>query len=339
MGAKPMVELWRGGRMESRHLGHAVVWHATGGLVASWGNPAEVIFPRSSCKMLQALPLMESGAGANLTARQKALVCASHSGEARHVQAVRDWLADLGLGDDDLRCGAHEPSDRAERDRLILAHEAPCQCHNNCSGKHAGFLTLTKHLRAGPDYVDPDHPVQRAALAAFEEVTGETSPGYGIDGCSAPNFATSVTGLARAMAFFAGASDSGTTRERAAADLARSMALHPEMVAGEGRSCTELMRAMGGKVAIKTGAEAVFIAIVPEHKIGIALKIADGATRASEAAIAALLVRMGVLERDHPATRKRLGAVQRNWRGFETGFVQLAPEFHDFVAALPAQDG
>ena len=327
MGAVSMVDLWRGGRIESRHMGHAVVWHATGGLVESWGDAEEVIFPRSSCKMIQALPLLESGAGAHLSDRQRALVCASHQGAQIHVQAVNDWLDDLGYRDEDLRCGAHEPSDRDERDRLIRAGDRPCQCHNNCSGKHAGFLTLRKHFRAGPEYVEIDHPVQRAVAQALDEVTGETSPGYGIDGCSAPNFATSVTGLARAMAFFAGASETGSARERAAFSLARSMAAFPEMVAGEGRSCTELMRAMGGKVAIKTGAEAVFVAIIPEQKIGIALKIADGGTRAAEAAICALLIRRGVLDAAHPAALKRLDAVQRNWRGFETGIIRRSEGF------------
>ncbi|MFN3646289.1 MAG: asparaginase [Gemmobacter sp.] len=327
MNAVPMVELWRGGRMESRHLGHAVIWHADAGLVESWGNPAEAIFPRSSCKMIQALPLMESGAGAGLRPEQLALACASHQGAALHVGAVQRWLADMGMSESDLRCGAHEPGDRAERDRLICAHEAPCQCHNNCSGKHTGFLTMNRHLKGDAEYVAPDHPLQRAILQAFEEVTGETSPGYGIDGCSAPNFATSVTGLARAMAAFAGAGGGGSARDRAMVALREAMAAHPEYVAGEGRACTELMRAMGGRVAIKTGAEAVFVAIVPERRVGIALKIADGGTRASEAAICALLVRLGVLDPGHPATRKRLDAVQTNWRGLETGLVRLADGF------------
>ncbi len=327
MGAVPMVELWRGGRMESRHLGHAVVWHADGGLVESWGDPAAVIFPRSSCKMIQALPLMESGAGAGLRGEQLALACASHQGAALHVQAVQRWLADMGMSESDLRCGAHEPSDRAERDRLICAHEAPCQCHNNCSGKHSGFLMMNRHIGGDPEYVDPAHPLQRAILQATEEVTGETSPGYGIDGCSAPNFATSLTGLARAMAAFAGADTGSGARARAMVALRDAMAAHPEYVAGEGRACTELMRAMGGRVAMKTGAEAVFVAMVPERRIGIALKIADGATRASEAAICALLVRLGVLDAAHPATARRLDAVQTNWRGFETGVVKLADGF------------
>lgn len=328
-GAVPMAEAWRGGILESTHSGHAVICDETGQIVESWGNPAAVIFPRSSCKMLQALPLLESGAAdaAGLTMRQLALSCASHEGAALHTDAVTRWLADRGLSEGDLRCGSHEPLDRAERNRLIEAHEKPCQLHNNCSGKHAGFLTLNQHLKAGSEYVELDHPVQKAVKSAFEETTGETSPGYGIDGCSAPNFATSVHGLARSMARFAAARDTGDLRQKAMHRLAHAMATHPEMVAGEGRACTELMRAMDGKVAIKTGAEAVFVAIIPERKMGIALKITDGGTRGSEAAIAGLLVKLGVLDANHPATLKRLNAVQKNWRGFETGITKLAPGF------------
>lgn len=325
----PMIELWRGGMLESTHLGHAVICDDTGQIVQAWGDPDAVIFPRSSCKMLQALPLLTSGAADahGLTDHQLALSCASHQGAAIHTEAVTRWLADLGLSDADLRCGAHEPYDTAERNRLIRADEQPCQCHNNCSGKHSGFLTLNRHLKAGPEYVDPDHPVQRAVKDAFEEVTGETSPGYGIDGCSAPNHATSVHGLARAMARFAAATGSGDATDRAMHRLTRAMATHPEMVAGEGRACTELMRAMQGRVAIKTGAEAVFIAIIPERRMGIALKITDGGTRGAEGAIAALLVQLGVLDADHPAAKKRLDAVQKNWRGMETGIIRRAPAF------------
>lgn len=321
--AVPMVELWRGGRIESRHLGHAVIW-GPGGIETAWGDPAAVIFPRSACKMLQALPLLESGAGAGLPPRRLALACASHQGAGAHVAEVRAWLADLGLAEADLRCGCHEPADRAERDRLIRAGEAPCQIHNNCSGKHAGFLMLNRHLRGDPEYVDPDHPVQRAVRTAFDEVTGEVSPGHGIDGCSAPNFAVSVGGLARAMAAFAGARETGA-RGRAMVALRQAMAAHPEMVAGEGRACTELMRAMDG-VAVKTGAEAVFVAMLPRTCQGIALKIADGGVRAAEAAVVGLLARLGVLDAGHPAARKRLGPIT-NWRGLGVGEVRLAEGF------------
>lgn len=326
IGAVPMVELWRGGRLESQHLGHAVICDETGRVVESWGNPDALIYPRSSCKMIQALPLLESGAGAGLTDRQLALACASHQGATIHTESVARWLAEMDLTEADLRCGAHEPYDITERNRLICTGDSACQLHNNCSGKHAGFLMLNKHLGGGPEYVEPDHPVQKAVRQAFEEVTGEASPGYGIDGCSAPNFATSLHGLARAMAGFAAADGTGT-RGAAMVKLRNAMARHPELVAGETHACTELMRAMGGTVAIKTGAEAVFIAILPGQKLGIALKILDGTTRASEAAITALLARAGVLDAQHPAAQKRLGAPIRNCRGIATGEMRLAPGF------------
>lgn len=325
--AVAMAELWRGGQLESVHMGHAVICGADGSIEAAWGDPAAVIFPRSSCKMIQALPLMESGAGRDLTVKQRGLVCASHNGAAIHTQAVGAWLADMGLGEADLRCGSQEPADRPERDRLIKTDESPCQFHNNCSGKHAGFLMLNKHMGGHADYIEADHPVQMAVKAAFEEVTGETSAGYGVDGCSAPNYSTSVHGLARAMAYFATAQEGGDARQDAAFKLSRGMMAHPEMVAGEGRACTELMRAMEGRVAIKTGAEAVFTAIIPELKKGIALKVMDGGTRGAELAICALLVKLGVLEAEHPATRKYLNTVERSRRGFEAGTLRAADGF------------
>ncbi|HRO15518.1 MAG TPA: asparaginase, partial [Paracoccus sp. (in: a-proteobacteria)] len=187
MAAADLIELWRGGIRESVHRAHAVVWDR-GGIRAAWGDPDAVIFPRSSCKMIQALPLIESGAAATagLGSEHLALACASHNGAAMHVDRVGAWLKALGLAEPDLRCGAHMPGDPAENRRLTCSDESPCQLHNNCSGKHAGFLTLNRHIGGNPEYHLPDHPVQQAFRAAFEEVTDETSPGYGIDGCSAP---------------------------------------------------------------------------------------------------------------------------------------------------------
>ncbi|MBK1634987.1 asparaginase [Rhodovulum adriaticum] len=323
-----MVEVQRGGLVESRHRGHAVVCDASGAVVAAWGDPDAVILPRSSVKMIQALPLIESGAAdrAGLGVEQLALACASHQGAPLHVGKVGDWLATLGLDESHLRCGAQPTRDRDERQRMVRAEEAPCQLHNNCSGKHAGFLTLTRDLGAGPEYNEIDHPVQVAVRAAFEDVTGAASPTFGIDGCSAPNFATTMQGLARAMARFAVARpDTGDARGRAAGRLVQAMMAHPDLVAGQGRACTELMQAAEGKAAIKTGAEGVFTAILPEQGLGVALKIEDGAARASEAAIAALLVRLGVLQADDPAVRRRMAAPVTNWRGITTGEVRAVP--------------
>ncbi|WP_347267336.1 asparaginase [Paracoccus sp. (in: a-proteobacteria)] len=326
MTAAKLIELWRGGLRESVHLGHVVISDATG-VVEAWGNPGTVIFPRSSCKMIQALPLVESGAAdaAGLGREQLALACASHNGAQTHLRRVAAWLDGLRLDDSDLRCGAHMPRDPEESRRLICSDEQPCQIHNNCSGKHAGFLTLTRHIKAGPEYVEFDHPVQRSVRRAFEEVTGETAAGWGIDGCSAPNFACTVEGLAHAMAQFArpGAGKRGEAQRR----LVEAMIAHPDLVAGEGRACTEIMRAAGGRVAVKTGAEAVFVGIVPERGLGIALKVTDGGTRGAEAAITALLVHLRLLDASDPVVQKYLTGPQRNWRGLVTGELRRASGF------------
>ncbi len=320
-----LAEVWRGDRVESVHRGHAVIVDARGDVVEAWGDPGVVIYPRSSCKMVQALPLIESGAAAEvgLGPEELALACASHQGGAQHTGRVAEWLGRLGLGEDDLRCGAHMPDDKAAR-RRVRDGGGPGQLHNNCSGKHAGFLTARTRLGGGAEYIDPDHPVQKAALAAFEEMTGEASPGFAIDGCSAPNFLTSLSGLARAMAKFTIPEALGSVRAAAVEQLYDAMAAHPDLIAGEGRACTELGKAMAGRGVVKTGAEGVFVAILKEKRLGIALKIEDGATRASEAAIAALLVRTGLLEKEHPAVQARANVETRNWRKLLVGHVAAA---------------
>lgn len=326
MAAVDLIELWRGGMLESVHRGHAVVWDR-GGMVASWGDPDVVIFPRSSCKMIQALPLVESGAAeaAGLGPEQLALSCASHNGARIHVDGVESWLGGLGFGEGDLRCGPQMPEDKDEKRRLICSDTEPCQIHNNCSGKHAGFLTWNRHHKGDPEYHLPEHPLQQSVRAATEEVTGEEVAGYGIDGCSAPNFAVTLAGLARGMAAFA--SPREDARGRAMRRLTEAMTQHPQLVAGEGRACTDLMRAMRGRVAVKTGAEAVFVAIAPERGLGIALKVADGGTRGAEAAITALLVHCGLLEANHPAVGRYLTDPLRNRRGIEVAELRLADGF------------
>ena len=326
MTAAKLIELWRGGIRESTHLGHVVIADGNG-IIEAWGDPGAVIFPRSSCKMIQALPLVESGAAdaAGLGPEHLALACASHNGAAIHTGRVTSWLSGLGLAEGDLRCGAHLPKDPEEQRRLICSDTSPCQIHNNCSGKHAGFLTLNRHQGGDADYVELDHPVQQAVRGAFEEVTGEVSAGWGIDGCSAPNFACTVEGLARAMAAFA--APGGGLRGDAQRRLVQAMVTHPELVAGEGRACTELMRAARGRAALKTGAEAVFVGIIPERGLGIALKVTDGGTRGAEAAIAALLVHLGILAEGDPVVQKYLTGAQRNWRGLVTGELRRASGF------------
>ena len=321
-----LVEAVRGGILESVHRGAIAICTPSGEVVEAWGDPGRVIFPRSSCKMLQALPLVESGAAAaaGMGAEQLALACASHNGAPMHASRVSAWLADLGLGEGDLRCGPQEPHDLADHDALVRAGVACDQTHNNCSGKHAGFLTLNRRLGGGAEYVEVDHPVQRAAREAMGEMTGDPDLGYGIDGCSAPNFATTLKGFAVSMARMARPQGLGRVRGAAAAALVEAMMAHPELVAGEGRACTEMMRALRGRAAIKTGAEGVFGAILPGLGLGGALKIDDGGTRASECAMAAILVRLGVAEADDPAIARRLNPPQINRRGLTVGEIRPA---------------
>ncbi|UWQ17729.1 asparaginase [Jannaschia sp. M317] len=323
-GDVELVEVTRGGRVESVHRGRAVICDGSGAVIEAWGDPDAVIFPRSACKMMQALPLLETGAGRDLTDRHLAFVCASHRGQTRHTELAAQWLSDLGLGESDLRCGVHLPYHVPSAHALIHAGEAPCQLHNNCSGKHCGFLMLGQHLGAGPDYIDPDHAVQRAVRAAFEEVCEEESPGYGIDGCSAPNFAIRLSAFAAAAGRFARArEDASAARTRAMARLVSAMRAHPELVAGDGGACTDLMRATGGKAAVKTGAEAVYLAILPELDRSIAVKISDGTTRAAEAVIAALLVRLGVLAAADPVARRLTEGPIRNVSGLTVGSLSV----------------
>jgi L-asparaginase II len=315
-----LAEVWRGGLRESVHVGHAVVVDGSGQVRHAWGDPATTIFPRSSCKMIQALPLVESGV--SLTPQRLALICASHKGAAIHREAVTAWLSDLSLGEADLRCGPQVPDDEAERNRLVRAGEAPCQIHNNCSGKHTGFLMQARRLKAGPEYHEPGHPVQQAFLQAFEEVTGEASPGFGVDGCSAPNWATSLLGLGRAMAAYATAREGRSARETAMVRLREGMMAHPEMVSGETGASTQLMRAAHGKAALKSGAEGVYVAILPELGLGVALKTMDGASRGSECAVASILVGLGVLDPADPLVHLRRDPAILSRRGLPAGEVR-----------------
>lgn len=299
--APVLVEVTRGGMIESRHRGVAVVADGDGRIVASWGDSAMLIYPRSSIKPLQALPLIESGAAARfgLDDAEIALACASHAGEPRHVTRVARWLARLGLSADDLECGAHPPTDPESSAQLVRADEAPSALHNNCSGKHAGFLTVARHLGEPPlGYVRPEHPVQRRLERVLTEMSGAdiaTAP-RGVDGCGIPVMGMPLVALATAMARFAKPDGLAPERAQAAHQIAAAMAKHPYLVSGQGRFDSEILEAANGAALVKGGAEGVHVAALPGPGLGIALKIEDGgAGRASPPAMAALLERLGAV--------------------------------------------
>jgi L-asparaginase II len=328
IGGNPVLaEVWRGGILECVHRGSAVICRPDGAVVAAWGDPARAILPRSSCKMVQALPLVESGAAdaAGLGDRHLALACASHSGAHVHTDLALSWLAGLGLGESDLRCGPQVPEDEEALHELWAQGRAPGQIHNNCSGKHSGMLTLGQRLGGGPEYIDSGHPVQRAIRAAAAETAREEVTRFAIDGCSAPNFALTLRGLATAMAGYArpDIAFSGA-RAAAAARLRDAMMAHPVLVAGEGRYSTRVMQGLRGRAAVKSGAEGVLVAILPREGLGIAVKIDDGAGRGAQAAMTALLARTGVLDRADPVHAAYADAPLLNRRGIDCGRIRAA---------------
>ncbi|MEO5338346.1 MAG: asparaginase [Magnetospirillum sp. WYHS-4] len=283
-----LVEATRGPRAESLHRGTAVAVDARGVVLASWGDIALPVYPRSAVKPLQALPVIESGAADAfaLTRREIALACSSHSGESIHTAAVAAWLERLGLGPGDLECGAHRPMDEETATTLLLAGEAPTALHNNCSGKHAGMLTTARHLgETTLGYLAADHPIQTRVRKRIGEMA-DTDLGdapCGIDGCGIPTLALPLAALATAFARLPGVA--------AGRRVLEAMAAEPYLVGGRDRFDSLVMAAAQGAVVCKGGAEGVWAAVLPQRGIGLALKIDDGAKRAAEAAMAALLGR------------------------------------------------
>ena len=317
-----LVEITRGPLVESVHRGAVAIVDADGGIVFALGDIDAAVYPRSSLKPVQALPLIESGAADafGLGPEQIALACASHSGEPMHTTRVAAWLEEIGLGEADLACGPQPVRYEPVWRDMVRRGEAPTRIHNNCSGKHTGFLTLARHWGiATQGYERHDHPVQQAVARALGELSGiDGALPWGVDGCTAPNFALPLAGFARALARFARPDGLAEPRARAMRRIVEAMIAHPELVAGTGRACTILMRAARGRVAVKTGAEGVYAAIVPERGWGIAIKIDDGAGRAAETAMAAVLDSLQLLGPDE-AAREILRAPILNTRDAVVG--------------------
>ena len=316
-----LVEVTRTPLVESVHRGAFAVSNAKGGLMLFSGDVDRPILPRSSLKPVQAVPLIESGAADafGVSDEELALACASHSGEPMHTTRVAAWQDRIGCSVADLACGPHRPVHEKTATEMIAKGERWTSLHNNCSGKHTGFMTLARHLNAPvKGYQLIDHPSQQHVEKTLKEMSGVSGEmPYGVDGCTVPNFALPLKALARAMAQFADPSGLSGSRRKAANRVVRAMTAHPELVAGTGRTCTNLMRQSHG-IVTKTGAEGVYIAIIPRLGLGAALKIDDGASRASETAIAALLIALGALP-DEGATAGLARAPVPNTRGVPVG--------------------
>jgi L-asparaginase II len=329
-----LVEVLRGDVVESRHRGAVAVLDPAGGVVFAAGDIDAAVFPRSAVKALQALPLVESGAAdrLGLTEAEIALACASHGGEAVHVATAAAMLGKAGRDEGALECGAHWPSDAAAARALAAAGRVPGPLHNNCSGKHAGFVCLA--CVSGDDpagYVGPDHPTMQRVTAALAEMTQTRldAANRGIDGCSIPTYAIALRALARGFARFGTGAHLPPPRAQAAQRIRAAVAAHPFLVGGTGRFDTELMQATGARAFLKVGAEGVHCAALPELGLGIAVKCDDGAGRASDLIMALLVSRFLGPE---AVPQKWREPVLRNWNGLAVGTLRATRA----LAAVPA---
>lgn len=323
-----LVEVLRGGTVESRHRGAVAVADGDGAPVLVIGDVERPVFPRSAVKAIQALPLVESGASDayGFGQRELALACASHSGETEHAVLAAAMLAKAGLDESALECGAHWPTRQQAALDLAAAGKTPSPLHNNCSGKHSGFLCTCRH--AGLDhrgYVAAGHPAQEAVRDAMEAVTGAAhafAP-CGTDGCSIPTYAVPLKNLAHGFACMATGTGLAPIRAKAAQRLLAACMAEPFLVAGTDRLDTRLMQAAGGRVMVKVGAEGVYCGAVPELGLGIALKCDDGAARAAEVMVSAVLQKLLAADPDLSATMGGMARpVLTNWNGIEVGALR-----------------
>ena len=332
-----LVEALRGQAVESSHCGALAVLDADGAVLAALGDIDRPIFPRSAVKVLQALPLVTSGAAdrLGLSDAELAIACASHNGEALHTQTVAGLLAKAGLDVSALECGTHWPYlDSASR-ALASQGLEPNALNNNCSGKHAGFLCLACAMHGGVDlrqyargYVKPEHPVMREVTAALQMSTGfdlRNAP-QGVDGCSIPTYAIPLRNLAQAFAHVGTGIGLSAAHATAAKRLRRAVASAPFMVAGTGRFDTRVMERLGERVFCKVGAEGVFCAALPDRGLGVAIKIDDGNTaRACEVVMAAVIEAFVALDDAQAAFMRSLSELPLvNWNGIEVGRLRAA---------------
>ena len=332
-----LVEALRGETCESAHRGAIAVLDADGAVVASLGDIDRPIFPRSAVKVLQAIPLLESGAAdrLQLADEELAVACASHNGEPAHTAVVERMLAKAGLDVGALECGTHWPRLDFVGRALAAQGREPTALHNNCSGKHAGLLCVACALSDGNNvgeyargYVTPRHPVMRAVTEALQATTGfdlDEAP-RGVDGCSIPTFAIPLRHLALAFARVGSGVGLRPGHARAAERLRQAVARHPFMVAGTGRFDTAVMERLGERVFCKVGAEGVFCAALPQRGLGVAIKIDDGNNaRAAEVAMAAVIEACVTLDDGEASFMRALSEVTlRNCNGLDVGALRAA---------------
>ncbi len=316
-----IAEVKRGGITESHHRGSYVVSDANGRIVTTGGDIETPVFPRSAIKAFQCLPVIESGAADHFSFSDAeiALCCASHNGEPDHVRTAQSILTKIGYSEDNYECGAHAPSASAARDELVKSGELPRQVHNNCSGKHAGMLALSRQLGSDPHgYIDREHAVQQSIAKHMSEICGVnlSAAPVGIDGCSAPTWAFPLRNMALGFARLPGTA--------AGQRIIAAVRSNPFMVGGTRNFDTDLMRKLP-RIFVKTGAEGVYCGCIAHAGLGFAIKCDDGASRGSELATAGLMLKLDCWTESERGTLQGFAHAElRNWNQMQVGWREAA---------------
>jgi L-asparaginase II len=320
--------VYRGDTAESLHHVAIAVVDGSGALTHYVGNPFRPISTRSSVKPFQALPLVMSGAAERygLSQKQLAVVCASHSGTDEHKSTVESVLAAAGNRAEHLKCGTHWPIEMRQQEIWPLAGEDKDPVRHNCSGKHSGFLALTRHLNGEVEhYLDPESETQqlvRKAVGAYCEYPPEQL-GVAIDGCSAPVFTMPLLNLAIGFKKLASAEGETPEVQQAAEKIRDAMHAYPYMISGNQRLDYDLARSFPGNVVCKVGAEAVQGIGFMDPPIGIAVKVLDGAPRARDPIVLEVLRQLGIIGniQEYPLLERYDASEIKNYRNLVTGRV------------------
>lgn len=344
--APVLVEFQRGGadRVETRHRGSIAVVDADGRLLWQVGDAERAYALRSTAKPFQLLPLLLDGLHLDADAQvaplepaDLAVMMSSHNGEPMHTERIAALLARFGLTESALQCGVEAPALRADRERLLHAHEQPSALHCNCSGKHTNMLAVCSR-RGWPleSYLDPHHPLQARIRDVFTALLGQAHAAFpqSIDGCSLPTFWLSLAALAQLFAYIAEPTAAPSVEGRSIdteLTLLRTVGMqHPELIAGSGRLDTLLMQALDGHLFAKTGAAGLYAMAVPKGPrvptaLGIAIKVEDGdpKSRIRSSVVVEVLRQLGVVGSDERSLLDALGDIEqpteRNFRGLAVG--------------------
>lgn len=342
MNANPiLVEVWRGEKLESFHRGVVCVVNREGKVIYSEGDIQQICYPRSALKYFQVLPLLESDAADHFgfTTEEIAVMCGSHNGESEHLRVVSSILEKAGIDKSYLNCGPQYPTHKKDIIPLYKKDLAPEHIHNNCSGKHAGFLAMSKFLNADlRSYLEPEHPVQKLIKTVASEMYEypEEQMHTAVDGCSAPIFSIPVYNQALAYMNLVHPNKFSETRTKACKRVVDAISSYPFMVAGSQRYCTDLMEKCGNKIVGKTGAEGVYCLSVKDTITGCAIKIDDGKMLPQYNVAQKFVEATGLIDKDVLASLEHyLSEPLKNYNKIPTGKISVRKDLFENMQSDP----